>query len=189
MKKYGIPAEDIFSSRDESFASQLLAATGGRGVDVVLNSVSGELLQRSFQCLAVMGRMIEIGKRDILDDEGLRMRHFEKNVSFSAVNLALLSQDHPEIVKQVVDELMDLVASGKLHEPFPLHIIPASEPETAFRMLQKGRTAGKVVLDFEQASTIEVSSTHSCHRGGTNKSTSMRQQQNRRGLLTPMAAI
>lgn len=73
METYGIPADHIASSRDTSFASMIMAKTGGKGVDVVLNALSGSLLKASWNCIASFGRFVEIGKRDIEQNKALNM--------------------------------------------------------------------------------------------------------------------
>jgi NADPH:quinone reductase-like Zn-dependent oxidoreductase len=65
-----------------------MSATGGRGVDLVLNSLSGELLHTSWKCVAEFGRMIEIGKRDLIGRAKLSMDLFASNRSFFGVDLA-----------------------------------------------------------------------------------------------------
>lgn len=95
MQTFGIPRNHIFNSRDESFAASLLRETGGHGVDMVLNSVSGELLHASWDCVAEFGKMIELGKRDIGENGKLRMRNFLESRSYSAVDLTLLAQKRP----------------------------------------------------------------------------------------------
>lgn len=64
---FGLPRENIFQSRNTSFVDGIHAATKKRGVDVVLNSLTGDLLHASWKCCAKFGRFIEIGKRDIVD--------------------------------------------------------------------------------------------------------------------------
>ena len=64
VDEFGIPRNHIFNSRDSSFLEGVLDITDGKGVDVVLNSLSGELLNASWNCVATDGAMIEIGKRD-----------------------------------------------------------------------------------------------------------------------------
>ena len=64
VKEFGIPRNRIFNSRDNSFLHGIMEATHNSGVDLVLNSLSGELLSASWKCVALDGAMIEIGKRD-----------------------------------------------------------------------------------------------------------------------------
>ena len=64
VKEFGISRNRIFNSRDSSFLKGIMDATNGSGVDLVLNSLSGELLSTSWNCVAPDGAMVEIGKRD-----------------------------------------------------------------------------------------------------------------------------
>ena len=77
-----------------------MRATNGRGVDVVLNSLSGELLHASWQCVAKFGKMVEIGKRDFIGRGKLMMDIFEANRSFFGVDLAQIYTERPEITKR-----------------------------------------------------------------------------------------
>ena len=87
IQEYGIPADHVFNSRDLSFAKGIMRMTKGKGVDVVLNSLSGEALRRTWECISMFGRFIEVGKRDILGNTGLEMSPFLRNVTFAGVNL------------------------------------------------------------------------------------------------------
>lgn len=79
MDTFGIPRNRIYNSRDTSFADDLLRETHGKGVDVALNSLAGELLHATWKCVAAWGTMVEIGKRDLLGGAQLDMRPFLAN--------------------------------------------------------------------------------------------------------------
>ena len=66
MKTFNIPRNRIFSSRYDSFVEGIMCETQGNGVDLVLNSLSGELLHATWKCVAPFGKLIEIGKRDLI---------------------------------------------------------------------------------------------------------------------------
>lgn len=95
--EWGIPAEDIFNSRDKTFRQELMARTKNRGVDVVLNSLSGELLHTSWECVADFGMMIELGRRDIQENGRLDMRNFSNNRGYHAVDYAQILCEKPEL--------------------------------------------------------------------------------------------
>lgn len=156
IKQYGIPPENIFNSRDASFAHDVRHATGGKGVDVVLNSLGGELLQQSWQCIKVFGRFVEIGKADILDNSGLDMAPFDRNVTFSAVDLIVVVENSKELMRKVMADVMDLWTrdSNPVHEPRPLHVYPAAKVEEAMRYLQSGKNTGKTVIDWAASGTV-----------------------------------
>jgi NADPH:quinone reductase-like Zn-dependent oxidoreductase len=93
MDTLNIPRSNIFCSRDATFQRGLMKATFNRGVDVVLNSLSGELLHESWKCVAEHGKMIEIGKRDFFGGAQLNMSLFEANRTFIGVDLARFTDD------------------------------------------------------------------------------------------------
>lgn len=71
-----------------AFAQQILEHTGGKGVNVILNSLAGDLLEESWRIIANGGTMVEIGKKDILDRNTLSMEPFNRNASFRALDLS-----------------------------------------------------------------------------------------------------
>lgn len=96
----GIPAERSFNSRNTSFLQDVMKATNGRGVDLVLNSLSGELLHASWQCVARYGKMLEIGKRDLLGNGRLNLNPFLANRTFYGVDLATMLNDDLQDVRK-----------------------------------------------------------------------------------------
>lgn len=82
MGEYGIPEDHIYYSQDTSFSKKIMRATKHKGVDVVLNSLVGDSLVASWECIASYGRFIEIGKKDVLSNSNLPMYLFWKNTSF-----------------------------------------------------------------------------------------------------------
>lgn len=95
----GIPRQRIFNSRNASFCDGIMTATGWRGVDLVLNSLSGDLLHASWRCVAKWGRMLEIGKRDMVERGNLPMDMFDGNRTFYGINLDTMFEA-PEMLRQ-----------------------------------------------------------------------------------------
>jgi hypothetical protein len=108
---FGIQPNRMFSSRNTRFAEQIRRETGGRGVDVILNSLIGELLDESWRLTADGGVMVEIGKRDIVDRNTLAMEPFDRNCSFRAVDLSY--------TREISDQLI-----GKYVATYPLFAPP-----------------------------------------------------------------
>ena len=90
ISTFGLDENCIFPSRDSSFVQAIMDATSGRGVDVILNFLTGDLLHDSWRCWAELGRFIEIGKRDILDGGKLDMEIFNRGATFTAFDLSTL---------------------------------------------------------------------------------------------------
>lgn len=153
---YGIPSDRILFSRDTSFANEIQRLTGGKGVDVVLNSLAGPSLLASWECVAPYGRFIEIGKRDILSRRYLPMTQFEQNVTFSAIDIAAMSQQRPDLVCSCLREVVRLFRNGNLKMVKPMKVFPISHVEAAFRYLQSGKEAGKVVVEVDSKTVVQV---------------------------------
>ncbi|KAL1863752.1 putative secondary metabolism biosynthetic enzyme [Paecilomyces lecythidis] len=115
-ERFGLDPAHIFSSRDSSFLPAIRSATNGQGVDVVLNSLTDELLQSRFEACAEFGRFIEIGKRDILDHRALDMGTFARNVTFSAFDLSSLfhskKDEHHQLWQKLLAESLDFIRTG-----------------------------------------------------------------------------
>ncbi|KAJ0122144.1 reducing polyketide synthase [Diaporthe amygdali] len=156
MEKYGVPATHIFNSRDASFVKAIKRVTSGRGVDCVLNSLSGELLRASWECVAMFGTFVEIGLRDITNNMRLDMRPFIKCTTFAFINLTNFFDDHKDIAGQILQDTFDLVHKGVLYAPSPLTAYPVGEIESAFRTMQRGKHRGKLALSFPDGAQAKV---------------------------------
>lgn len=157
MEMYGIPEDHIFNSRNLSFAAEIKRSTQNRGVDVVLNSLAGDALVASWECIAPFGRFIEIGKKDIFSHNKLPMFQFARNVSFSAIDLASMAQERPDLIQSGLVHVTDLFRRKILRMPSPMKSFPISDVEGAFRYLQSGMNPGKVVLEIDQEAVVPVS--------------------------------
>lgn len=156
-KKYGISAERIFSSRDVSFGPAVLAATGRRGVDVVLNTLPGILLQASLDALAPLGHLIEAGKRDIEANGLLALAAFSRGISLTALDIPTLVQRRPADVHRVLSEVIKLVEQQAVTPIYPVTTYPLPEIQEAFKFVETGAQTGKVVLSAgpdEQAPVV-----------------------------------
>ena len=87
VNTFDIPRHRIYHSRDTSFVKDVMRETNGKGVEVVLNSLSGELLHALWNCVAQYGRMVEIGKRDLIGGAKLAMNNFLANRTYSCVDI------------------------------------------------------------------------------------------------------
>ncbi|KAI4288066.1 MAG: hypothetical protein L6R35_002669, partial [Caloplaca aegaea] len=150
MDKYALPDDCFFYSRDDSFAQGIKRVTHGRGVDVVLNSLSGDSLTASWDCVAPFGRFVEIGKKDILAHADLPMFRFAKNVTFAAVDLADIIRERPSMMQDLFQGMMALLEQGSISAAQPVHVFPASKITTAFRALQGGKHVGKIVIEYSK---------------------------------------
>ncbi|HQU11754.1 MAG TPA: SDR family NAD(P)-dependent oxidoreductase [Acidiphilium sp.] len=140
-------ADHVLDSRDPHFDQAVLDLTGGEGVDVVLNSLAGEAIQRNLRALRPFGRFIELGKRDFYENTAIGLRPFRNNISYFAVDADQLMKVRPEQSEQIFGDVMRLFADGAL-SPLPHRIFAADEIVEAFRHMQQARQIGKIVIDL-----------------------------------------
>ena len=143
---FGIPPAHIFSSRNAEFGPRIRLATAGRGVDVVVNSLSGELLAQSWQLTAPHGRFVELGKKDLLQNSHLAMRPFLQNVSFHSLDVRLAERARPGAMRGWLAEIARLYESGAIRPIRPVTAIPIAQVAAGLRKLQSGQNVGKIVL-------------------------------------------
>lgn len=154
MEKYGIPESHIFSSRAKSFKQGIMRLTNNRGVDVVLNSLAGEMLTESWECIAPMGTHIEIGKADIYKKSHLSMVPFDKNVTFTSIDLLVLFDERPQKMHTIFGKVLDMLAQGFFSPVFPFKIFAIHQIEQAFRMIAERKHTGKVILEVGDGATV-----------------------------------
>lgn len=143
LRELGIA--DVFDSRDLSWAERTLAATGGRGVDVVLNSLTGAAITLGLEVLAEDGRFIEVGKKDIYGGRTISLDAFRKGISLAAVDLAGLMDRRPAKFARLLAEIWDLIAAGTVAE-LPVIGYSFADAAEALREMSKGSHIGKFVL-------------------------------------------
>lgn len=135
--------QHVMDSRSLAFADQVLAATGGRGVDVVLNSLAGEFLTASLRVLAPGGRFVEIGKRGILTHD--EMRRIRPDASYFPFDLGADAERDRTLLRPMLEELSAALADGSL-PPLPVTTYALEDAPTAFRDMAQSKHAGKLVL-------------------------------------------
>ncbi|KAI1212630.1 reducing type I polyketide synthase [Annulohypoxylon truncatum] len=153
--RFGIPDERIFSSRTTAFGKQILDHTDGKGVDVILNSLTGNLLDESWRIIADGGTMVEIGKKDILDRNTLSMEPFGRNASFRAFDLGH-KEITGDIIASLLSEIFDLMREGHLKPLSPMHLFSFANVPDAFRLIRSGKHIGKLVVSDGQDSKLKV---------------------------------
>ncbi len=143
-------ADHVFDSRSLAYAEQILAATDGEGVDVVLNSLAGEAIRRNLHVLRPFGRFLELGKRDFFENTPIGLRPFKDNISYFGIDADQLLIARPDLAGRVFREVMALFRSGVL-SPLPVRAFPAERVVDAFRYMQQAKQIGKVVVSFDGA--------------------------------------
>ena len=140
----GIGVAHVFDSRTTAFGQQVLEATGGAGVDVIVNSLTGEgFIEASLSCLAQGGRFVEMARRDIWTEE--QMAEARPDVSYSIIELDVLKKEEPARAGAILRSLVDRMAAGEI-KPLVHCRWPLAETGDAMACMQAARHIGKIVL-------------------------------------------
>jgi len=140
-------ADHIFDSRSLAFADQIMAVTQGQGVDVVLNSLAGEAINRNLNIIKPFGRFLELGKRDFYENTKVGLRPFRNNISYFGIDADQLLQAQPALTESLFKDVLALFAQGVLH-PLPYQSFEADDVVDAFRHMQQSRHIGKIVVTY-----------------------------------------
>ncbi len=144
LTELGLDEAHIASSRSTEFKDKFLQQTDGAGVDVVLGSLAGEMVDASLALLPRGGRYVEMGKTDIRDAEQIASEH--SAVSYRAFDLL---QTAPNRLSEMLAEVVALFEQGIL-EHLPLTTFDVRDGRRAFRYLRESRHTGKIVLRVPQ---------------------------------------
>ncbi|KAK4118948.1 hypothetical protein N657DRAFT_694068 [Parathielavia appendiculata] len=129
MTNFGIPRNRIFHSRNASFVEDVMREPAGKGVDMALNSLSGELLHATWRRVAEFGKMVELGKRDIIGAAKLDMDVFLANRSYCCVDVDQLCFKKPDMCKELMQSIIGLFRDGHIKPIGPTTVFAASAIE------------------------------------------------------------
>jgi len=152
---FSIPLSHIFSSRTPDFSSQILDLTNGEGVDIILNSLTGKLLDESWRIIADGGNFLEIGKKDMLARNALSMEPFNRNASYHGVDMSH-KQISNSMIQRLLAEMMDLYSKGAIKPISPTTIFPFEQIVDAFVFFRGGNHQGKVVISSRSTHNIKL---------------------------------
>ncbi len=138
-------ADHIFDSRSLDFVARVRGVTKGEGVDLVLNSLFSEAMERSIELVKPFGRFLELGKRDYYSDRKIGLRPFRRNISYFGIDADQLLVNLPAVTKKIFAEIGRLFSEAKL-SPLPYRAFAHDEIGTAFRLMQNAGHIGKIVV-------------------------------------------
>jgi NADPH:quinone reductase-like Zn-dependent oxidoreductase/acyl carrier protein len=141
----------VFDSRSSGFAEKIRTVTGGAGVSVVLNSLSGALLREGLDALRTNGRFVEVGRIDVLskaDAAALR-----PDVTYEVFDLGELLKADRSLIGSLFGELLPWFSDGSLR-PLARTVLPREDIGRAFRLMQRAGHRGKIVIAFRESDIV-----------------------------------
>ncbi|MCG8431375.1 MAG: SDR family NAD(P)-dependent oxidoreductase, partial [Candidatus Omnitrophica bacterium] len=143
LRSLGI--KHVFNSRDPGFADEIRRLTGGRGLDVVINTLSGSAMDKNLSCLCAFGRYVELGKASLLGNKTIPLQPFQKNLSFYNFDIAHLLVHNPRLIGAMLTKIMKLFSQKKLSLP-PVTVYPLSKMNKALGLMMRAEHIGKLVI-------------------------------------------
>ncbi|MDZ7269348.1 MAG: SDR family NAD(P)-dependent oxidoreductase [candidate division KSB1 bacterium] len=144
----GLGIAHVFNSRTLDFADEIRRITAGEGLDLVLNSLTGEFIPASLRLLRSNGRFLEIGKKEIWS--AAQVAAVNPHATYFAVDLAEKIKRDPAAVRPQLLEIMQAIANGEL-QPLPHTTFALAEAAAAFRYMAQAKHIGKVVVTQQGA--------------------------------------
>lgn len=148
IESIGVKSDHILNSRTLEFADQLMDLTDEEGVDIVLNSLSGEAIFASIRCLSPYGRFVEIGKTDIYRNSKIGLQPFGNNLSYFGVDIDRLFKQKEQFSGELFQEAIDFFVDNKFRV-HPTKVFPVSKIREAFQYMAGARHTGKIIISME----------------------------------------
>jgi NADPH:quinone reductase-like Zn-dependent oxidoreductase/acyl carrier protein len=149
--------EHVFDSRSTSFGADVLRATDSAGVNLVLNSLTGEFIATGLSVVSRDGVFVEIGKRGIWSSQ--EVAAVRPDVRYEIFDLAAFRRENPEAVGRALRAIVGEVERGEL-SALPTTVFAASAADDAFRFMQQARQIGKVVVAQPLPAQLDAAATY-----------------------------
>lgn len=145
LKLLGV--DHVFDSRQLLFSDEINEITDGEGVDIIINSLAGEAIERNLAILKPFGRFLELGKRDFYEDTHIGLKPLRNNIVYFGIDVDQLMAQQPELCNRIFNEVMDMFKE-KILRPLPFTVFTSQEIKPAFRFMQQSQHIGKIVVSF-----------------------------------------
>ncbi|KAI0430353.1 polyketide synthase [Xylaria sp. FL1042] len=153
---YDIPYNHIFSSRDLAFKEGIRLLTQGRGVDIVLNCLSGDSVMASWDCVAPFGRFVELGLKSTSGYTSLSVQTPGRNIRFEQFDFIYLINNDPIRAQRVFQRAMKQVLADGFPRGTPTTEYSFSQIRDAFHDIQSRASIGKVVFEPRQEDVVSI---------------------------------
>nr|WP_305119323.1 SDR family NAD(P)-dependent oxidoreductase [Tahibacter harae] len=150
----GLGVTELINYREQDFEAEVLRMTQGQGVDVVINTLGGDALQKGMNCLAPGGRYIEIAMTALKSARTVDLSVLSNNQTFHSVDLRKLGMRNPALLAEYRRELLQLADAGVI-APTISAVLPLERIREAYQLLQDRRTIGKVVVAVTAAYRVQ----------------------------------
>ncbi|KAI5780380.1 hypothetical protein EDC01DRAFT_667947 [Geopyxis carbonaria] len=157
---FGIPDSHILNSRTTNFGQDIMNLTLGKGIDVAFNTLSGDGMHTTWNCMAKFGRFVELSRKDILDNGQLDMASFRRDVSFLTFTMDQLADEAPgtkgrKTFAKLVVQATDLYREGKIGKNMKVTVSNISDLPRVIRSFSSGTHIGKLVVRYKREGLVK----------------------------------
>ena len=139
-------ADLAINYKSEDFVAKVKEATGGKGVDVILDMVGGDYIERNYEAASVEGRIVQIAFQGSPKATVDFRRIMLKRLHHTGSTLRSRSvADKGAIVRAVEEKVLPLFAAGKV-KPVLFKTFPLNEAAAAHALMESSAHIGKIVL-------------------------------------------
>jgi len=138
-------AHHCINYKQTDFEVEISRQTGGRGVDVVINTLAGDAIQKGLKCLSPGGRYIELAMTGLKGARAIDLSVLDNNQTFHSLDLRKQVSGAPERMADLYAELGAWIEKGVIR-PVLSEVVPFEEVDRAYRLLEERRNIGKVVV-------------------------------------------
>ncbi len=154
LKSIGV--QQVFSSRSLEFATEILKLTQGEGIDLILNSLTGDFITKGLSLLREGGRFLEIGNTELLSEA--QIQAYAPAIHYIPYHLGTYQATHPDRVQHTLQTIIDLFKQGQL-QLNPYRAVPLDQAGELFRTMQQAHHIGKLVLNIQSSAPPQFSTT------------------------------
>jgi len=150
INTYGDLITTIYNSRDTEYAE--LIQSSSEGVDLILNTLSGDYMSANFKSLSQIGRIMDLSVTQLVDNDALDFGHFKYHVGYQTIDLERASKYNSAIVSNILTTVLNAIADGSLAN-VPVQVFPALKVKDAIEYINERKHIGKIVVDFKDFET------------------------------------
>jgi acyl transferase domain-containing protein/NADPH:quinone reductase-like Zn-dependent oxidoreductase/NADP-dependent 3-hydroxy acid dehydrogenase YdfG/acyl carrier protein len=141
-------AHDTVNSRSVNYVDDVMHLTGGRGADVIFTSLPGEPLRQNLKAAAEFGRVVEIGKADIYGNGAIELGAFDRNLSFTAIDVDRIFACRIELARAVSGEVIEMLRNNT-YRALPATTYDLTRLGEAFDAVARSTHQGRVVATLD----------------------------------------
>ena len=146
QKALAYGAEVVVNNKDEDFVAVVMEHTGGKGVDLALDSLGATMLDRTFDATRFLGHVINIGEAEGKPFDNLRDRILPRSITFTRFSIPHVMEE-PRLWKRGLDYCVQGIQDGWLNIPI-VNAIPLDNVRDMHRQMESRQISGKLLLSM-----------------------------------------